>query len=375
MPDKRPKGLRALSALKPSGFKPGKKHLPPSPDDDGDDDVPDYLAIPAIPNGHDNKQLPPTPALMGPRPAPDSVPVPHIAPGSERPVGVRPRPMSKPLPMNPSLDSMNGPMSTIPNANGVPPRKDVQVPPPPPKNNNNVEVSTPRDEAQVPMRNDSPMEPISPSAVPVVSNPSPRAVSPIHTPPNGELPESTSTTVTPHAPTPIRPPSAVPVVPAPVPVIEKSPTPEPPQLQPQSQPQPPAHRTSSLYPDSSTTSTPVQRSTSSTTTSSEEPGTGTDTNPGTGAVTPASTWSPPEVESVAAPLNKVHYACYQGHRAMPVAANAWCPVPCMTCLKRDAEVRHRCVFCCLRVCRECFTGLQKCRGRSLEEFMGSLAVE
>lgn len=57
---------------------------------------------------------------------------------------------------------------------------------------------------------------------------------------------------------------------------------------------------------------------------------------------------------------------------MPVAQNTWCPVPCMTCQKADREIRHRCVFCCLRVCEGCFLALQRCRGRSLGELMGQL---
>lgn len=57
---------------------------------------------------------------------------------------------------------------------------------------------------------------------------------------------------------------------------------------------------------------------------------------------------------------------------MPVAQNAWCPVPCMTCQKMDREIRHRCVFCCLRVCEGCYLALQRCRGRLLAELMSQL---
>ncbi|KAJ5677413.1 uncharacterized protein N7477_003046 [Penicillium maclennaniae] len=81
---------------------------------------------------------------------------------------------------------------------------------------------------------------------------------------------------------------------------------------------------------------------------------------------------PLEVEPVAAPLNKGHLACFQEHRNMPVAQNVWCPIPCMTCLKFDREIRHRCVFCCLRICEGCHQALMKCKNRSLEELMGSL---
>ncbi|KAA8642209.1 hypothetical protein EYZ11_007463 [Aspergillus tanneri] len=80
-------------------------------------------------------------------------------------------------------------------------------------------------------------------------------------------------------------------------------------------------------------------------------------------------WTPPDFEPVAAPLNKLHFACYQDHRSMPPANNVWYPLPCMTCQKFDREVRFRCVFCCLRVCSGCFHALQKCPHRSLQRFM------
>ena len=83
-------------------------------------------------------------------------------------------------------------------------------------------------------------------------------------------------------------------------------------------------------------------------------------------------WTPPDFEPVAAPLNKLHYVCYQDHRAMPPAANRWHALPCMTCQKFDREVRHRCVFCCLRVCVGCYQMLQKTPNRSLELLMNSL---
>ncbi|KAJ5876086.1 uncharacterized protein N7529_001670 [Penicillium soppii] len=81
----------------------------------------------------------------------------------------------------------------------------------------------------------------------------------------------------------------------------------------------------------------------------------------------------PEVEPVAPELNKIHLTCYQEHRAMPVAQNTWCPMPCMTCQKFDTEIRHRCVFCCLRVCEGCYQMLQKCKNRSVEELVDRVA--
>ncbi|KAJ6109726.1 hypothetical protein N7486_001961 [Penicillium sp. IBT 16267x] len=80
----------------------------------------------------------------------------------------------------------------------------------------------------------------------------------------------------------------------------------------------------------------------------------------------------PDIEPVAAPLNKVHFTCFQEHRNMPVAQNVWCPLPCQTCHKFNREIRHRCVFCCLRVCEGCYQALQKCKNHSLGELMQKL---
>lgn len=79
-------------------------------------------------------------------------------------------------------------------------------------------------------------------------------------------------------------------------------------------------------------------------------------------------WTPPEADT-AAPLTKLHFGCYQEHRSMPIAANIWHAVPCMTCHKSDREIRHRCVFCCLRICEDCYQGLQKCPRRSLNDLL------
>ncbi|CAL5868670.1 uncharacterized protein PFLUO_LOCUS2897 [Penicillium psychrofluorescens] len=81
---------------------------------------------------------------------------------------------------------------------------------------------------------------------------------------------------------------------------------------------------------------------------------------------------PAEAEIPPASLKPVHFLCFQEHRNMPVSKNVWHPVPCMLCQKRDTEIRHRCVFCDLRVCEGCFKTLQKCPRRSLQEMMGSL---
>ncbi|OQE27070.1 hypothetical protein PENFLA_c006G00456 [Penicillium flavigenum] len=83
---------------------------------------------------------------------------------------------------------------------------------------------------------------------------------------------------------------------------------------------------------------------------------------------------PPDVEPVAPKLNEIHLTCYQEHRAMPVAQNTWCPMPCMTCQKFDIEIRHRCVFCCLRICESCYQTLQKCKNRSVEELVDRIVA-
>ncbi|KAF7593860.1 hypothetical protein BBP40_010670 [Aspergillus hancockii] len=83
-------------------------------------------------------------------------------------------------------------------------------------------------------------------------------------------------------------------------------------------------------------------------------------------------WTPPNFEPIAAPLNKLHYACYQDHRSMPTSNNVWHALPCMTCQKFDREIRHQCVFCFLRICAGCFQTLQKCPNRSLAQLMETL---
>ncbi|BDD57895.1 hypothetical protein MPDQ_004096 [Monascus purpureus] len=82
--------------------------------------------------------------------------------------------------------------------------------------------------------------------------------------------------------------------------------------------------------------------------------------------------TPPEMVEIAAPLAKVHFACYQDHRSMPISRNAWYSTPCMACHKQDREIRHRCVFCSLRICSGCFETLQKCQNRSLAQLVESL---
>lgn len=72
------------------------------------------------------------------------------------------------------------------------------------------------------------------------------------------------------------------------------------------------------------------------------------------------------------PLTNVHYGCFQSHASMPAASNVWYATACMTCKKVDQEVRHRCTFCCMRICADCYEGLRKCKNRDLRELMGKL---
>lgn len=74
----------------------------------------------------------------------------------------------------------------------------------------------------------------------------------------------------------------------------------------------------------------------------------------------------------APPLNKIHFSCYQFHRFFIPSNNFRYPLQCMTCLKSDLEIRWRCIFCCLRVCRDCLGGIRKCKDRSLIDFMEKL---
>jgi hypothetical protein len=130
----------------------------------------------------------------------------------------------------------------------------------------------------------------------------------------------------------------------------------------------PASSSSPDLPDSNnpTSSVPNSSTTSDSATNRTRPDSDVSSGP----------YVPPPVEEeymfiTAPPLNKLHYACYQAHRSMPISNNVWYSVPCMTCQKVDQEIRHRCIFCCLRICRDCFESLQKCTNRSLAELMAT----
>lgn len=95
---------------------------------------------------------------------------------------------------------------------------------------------------------------------------------------------------------------------------------------------------------------------------------------GDDATTITAPYMPPIPDPVVTPpLTKVHYGCYQSHRAMPASDNVWYATACMTCHKIDQEIRRRCIFCCLRICTDCFETLQKGRDRSLGDLMARLS--
>ncbi|KAH8701130.1 hypothetical protein BGW36DRAFT_425925 [Talaromyces proteolyticus] len=96
---------------------------------------------------------------------------------------------------------------------------------------------------------------------------------------------------------------------------------------------------------------------------------------GNGKQTPESrnSYIPPLPEpTVIPPLTRTHYDCYQSHRLMLISNNVWYATACMTCRKLDQEIRHRCSFCCVRICASCFESLQKCKNRSLKELIATL---
>ncbi|KAJ2906206.1 hypothetical protein MKZ38_002631 [Zalerion maritima] len=53
------------------------------------------------------------------------------------------------------------------------------------------------------------------------------------------------------------------------------------------------------------------------------------------------------------PITAVHYQCFKQHKHFRQSPNTNCPLTCQTCQKRDTEMRWRCNWCALRVCRNC----------------------
>jgi hypothetical protein len=65
------------------------------------------------------------------------------------------------------------------------------------------------------------------------------------------------------------------------------------------------------------------------------------------------------------PLELAHYDCYQSHRYMRSSKNAYCPVGCMICLRKDADTRWKCTWCCLSACGSCMQVLSSTPGKDL----------
>lgn len=335
--EKRPKGLKALSAFKPNGLKK-KSPDPPSPQDDPVD-VPDFLTadtLPPIP-GQADKQLPQPPAPQlnnfARREAPVQVPVPQPV----SPVSSPPPPSSMNTTMN--MRPRNGmPMDTM-RLNTVPVPRNYPPTSPPPSAPAGVGVHPAN---MKPMRN------------PAMS---------MNQVPHGDV----HTATVPHAPKPIRPPS-IPVVDR-IPSITRSPPP------PSNGTISPKDEVPSLNgfiaedKDTTGNATPVAtnhvgKARDPAAEEAEEEEEEEEARPET-----ATPLIPADVPAIAAPLNDMHFNCYQDHRAMRMANNIWYPVPCMACQKHDQEIRYRCVFCCLRVCNGCFQVLQRCQRRSLRKLL------
>ncbi len=66
-------------------------------------------------------------------------------------------------------------------------------------------------------------------------------------------------------------------------------------------------------------------------------------------------------------LDIIHFDCYQSHKFMRSSGNALCPVACMICQKKDAEMRWKCTWCCLSACGSCMQVLSSIPGKDLRE--------
>ncbi|PMD36476.1 hypothetical protein L207DRAFT_545978 [Hyaloscypha variabilis F] len=78
------------------------------------------------------------------------------------------------------------------------------------------------------------------------------------------------------------------------------------------------------------------------------------------------------------PLNDLHFDCFQSHKFMRSSRNAICPIACMICERKDAEMRWKCVWCCLSACGSCMQVLSSIPGKDLRiclERVGRLEEE
>ncbi|MCJ1382520.1 hypothetical protein MMC17_005633 [Xylographa soralifera] len=67
----------------------------------------------------------------------------------------------------------------------------------------------------------------------------------------------------------------------------------------------------------------------------------------------------------APPLTSIHFSCYQSHRNMNSSKNDVAQVPCMACKVDDKEIRWKCSWCCLRICKRCIEVLDETKDRDL----------
>lgn len=281
----------------------------------------------------------------GPKPpSPDDEPIDipdYLAAGT-----VPPFPSDKQLPQLPPVNNF-----ARHEASGSPP------PPPPPsvrpgRNQVMGMAAMPMNTAPVPqpLPADIPAPPEVP-AKPMRSSTGPMNYSPMNLVPGGDVDAAT----VPHSPTPIRPPS--------IPVVGRIPSDE-------------SRRSGIAEGDeravgftresSSGNATPVAYRDPEEV-NGVEPEEAEEERPET-----ATPFVPINAPFVPAPLNDIHFNCYQEHRSMPIASNVCYPVPCMACHKHDQENRYRCVFCSLRVCNSCVQILQQCQRRSLKKLLEEL---
>ncbi|KAH8793043.1 hypothetical protein F5882DRAFT_399276 [Hyaloscypha sp. PMI_1271] len=78
------------------------------------------------------------------------------------------------------------------------------------------------------------------------------------------------------------------------------------------------------------------------------------------------------------PLGTLHFDCYQSHKFMRSSRNTLCPIACMICQKKDAEMRWKCTWCCLSACGSCMQMLSSIPGKDLRvclERIGKLEKE
>jgi len=76
------------------------------------------------------------------------------------------------------------------------------------------------------------------------------------------------------------------------------------------------------------------------------------------------TLAPPNTVFAAPPIQDKHYRCMYKHvqGKMRESANVNCPLSCQTCERKDREIRFKCHFCYLRICKACMDQLNESGG-------------